>query len=89
MSCAIEIISFQNFSEVLKTCSACRKDFFDKLRRLQPSWRRLSICPEPGESPGAPEARAQMGNMVMTTGTQTRPRITRFTMPALKTVFRL
>ena len=31
VSCAIEIISFQNSSEVLKTCSACRKDFFDKL----------------------------------------------------------
>ena len=31
MSCAIEILSFQNFYEVLKTCSAGRKDFFDTL----------------------------------------------------------
>ena len=29
--CAIEILSFQNFYKVLKTCSAGRKDFFDKL----------------------------------------------------------
>ena len=29
--CAIEILSFQNFYEVLKTCSAGRKDFFDTL----------------------------------------------------------
>ena len=28
---AIEILSFQNFYEVLKTCSAGRKDFFDTL----------------------------------------------------------
>ena len=31
VSCAIEIPSFQNFYEVLKTCSAGRKDFFDTL----------------------------------------------------------
>ena len=31
MSCAIEILSFQNFYKVLKTCSARRKDFFDTL----------------------------------------------------------
>ena len=30
---AISIISFQNFPRVLKTCPACRKDFFDKLGR--------------------------------------------------------
>ena len=30
-SCAIEILSFQNFYEVLKTCSAGRKDFFNTL----------------------------------------------------------
>ena len=29
VSCAIEILSFQNFYRVLKTCSAGRKDFFD------------------------------------------------------------
>ena len=29
--CTIEILSFQNFHKVLKTCSACRKDFFDTL----------------------------------------------------------
>ena len=29
--CAIEILSFQNFYKVLKTCSAGRKDFFDTL----------------------------------------------------------
>ncbi|WP_419046120.1 hypothetical protein, partial [Dysosmobacter sp.] len=28
---AIKILSFQNFYEVLKTCSAGRKDFFDTL----------------------------------------------------------
>ena len=27
----IEILSFQNFYKVLKTCSAGRKDFFDTL----------------------------------------------------------
>ena len=32
VSCAIEILSFQNFYKVLKTCSAERKDFFDTLR---------------------------------------------------------
>ena len=32
-SCAIEILSFQNFYKVLKTCSAGRKDFFDTLKR--------------------------------------------------------
>ena len=31
MSRAIKILSFQNFYEVLKTCSAGRKDFFDTL----------------------------------------------------------
>jgi len=35
VSCAIEILSFQNFYEVLKTCSAGRKDFFDTLRAGQ------------------------------------------------------
>ena len=29
--CTIEILSFQNFHKVLKTCSACRKVFFDTL----------------------------------------------------------
>ena len=29
---AIKILSFQNFYEVLKTCSAGRKDFFDTLK---------------------------------------------------------
>ena len=33
VSRAIEILSFQNFYEVLKTCSAGRKDFFDTLTR--------------------------------------------------------
>ena len=32
MSRAIKILSFQNFYEVLKTCSAGRKDFFDTLK---------------------------------------------------------
>ena len=32
VSCAIEILSFQNFYKVLKTGSAGRKDFFDTLR---------------------------------------------------------
>ncbi|WP_419500920.1 hypothetical protein, partial [Dysosmobacter sp.] len=36
--CAIEILSFQNFYKVLKTCSAGRKDFFDT---LTPPDRRL------------------------------------------------
>ena len=31
MSCAIEILSFQNIIKVLKTCTAGRKDFFDTL----------------------------------------------------------
>ena len=31
VSRAIKILSFQNFYEVLKTCSAGRKDFFDTL----------------------------------------------------------
>ena len=31
VSCAIEILSFQNFYKVLKTGSAGRKDFFDTL----------------------------------------------------------
>ena len=31
-SCAIEILSFQNFYKVLKTGSAGRKDFFDTLK---------------------------------------------------------
>ena len=35
VSCAIEILSFQNFYEVLKTCSAGRKDFFDTLRQRE------------------------------------------------------
>ena len=34
VSCTIEILSFQNFYEVLKTCSAGRKDFFDTLRAV-------------------------------------------------------
>ena len=29
VSCAIKILSFQNFYKVLKTCSAGRKGFFD------------------------------------------------------------
>ena len=33
VSCAIEILSFQNFIKVLKTCTAGQKDFFDTLRR--------------------------------------------------------
>ena len=33
VSRAIKILSFQNFYEVLKTCSAGRKDFFDTLQR--------------------------------------------------------
>ena len=33
VSCAIEILSFQNFIKVLKTCSAGRKDFFDTLNQ--------------------------------------------------------
>ena len=32
VSRAISIISFQNFFKVLKTCSGCRKYFFDSLR---------------------------------------------------------
>jgi len=32
VSRAIKILSFQNFYEVLKTCSAGRKDFFDTLK---------------------------------------------------------
>ncbi|MCI7280841.1 hypothetical protein, partial [Dysosmobacter sp.] len=36
---AIKILSFQNFYEVLKTCSAGRKDFFDTL-----SGTRKSVC---------------------------------------------
>ena len=32
MSRAIKILSFQNFYEVLKTCSAGRKDFFYTLK---------------------------------------------------------
>ena len=39
MSRAIKILSFQNFYEVLKTCSAGRKDFFDTL-----SGTRISVC---------------------------------------------
>ena len=39
VSCAIEILSFQNFYKVLKTCSAGRKDFFDTLR-VPPRTRR-------------------------------------------------
>ena len=34
VSCTIEILSFQNFYEVLKTCSAGRKDFFDTLEHI-------------------------------------------------------
>jgi len=30
---AIEILSFQNYYKVLKTCSAGQKDFFDTLNR--------------------------------------------------------
>ena len=33
VSCAIKILSFQNFYKVLKTCSAGRKGFFDTLKR--------------------------------------------------------
>ena len=35
VSCAIEIISFQNFYKVLKTCSAGRKSFFAPLSGQQ------------------------------------------------------
>ena len=31
---AIKILSFQNFYEALKTCSAGRKDFFDTLENI-------------------------------------------------------
>ena len=48
MSCAIEIKSFQNFSEVLKTCSACRKSLFDKL-----STRGRCAAAAPGAFSGA------------------------------------
>ena len=34
VSRAIEILSFQNFYNVLKTCSAGRKNFFDTLRAI-------------------------------------------------------
>ena len=33
VSCAFEILSFQNFIKVLKTCSAGRKDFFGTLKQ--------------------------------------------------------
>ena len=49
---AIKILSFQNFYEVLKTCSAGRKDFFDTLENIlcridvavveRPAFRALS-----------------------------------------------
>lgn len=42
VSCAIEILSFQNFYKVLKTCSAGRKDFFDTLQ--QGSIATLFFC---------------------------------------------
>ena len=52
MSRAIKILSFQNFYEVLKTCSAGRKDFFDTLENIlcridvavveRPAFRALS-----------------------------------------------
>ena len=52
VSCTIEILSFQNFYEVLKTCSAGRKDFFDTLENIlcridvavveRPAFRALS-----------------------------------------------
>ena len=42
VSCTMMIPIFQNFFEVLKNASACRKDFFDTLRRqpygLPPSY---------------------------------------------------
>ena len=41
MSRAIKILSFQNFYEVLKTCSAGRKDFFDTLRAAEIKSLRL------------------------------------------------
>ena len=42
--CAIEILSFQNFYKVLKTCSAGRKDFFDTLINIY--FRALrQVCP--------------------------------------------
>ena len=34
--CAIQIISFQNFKKVLKTCAGCRKHFFDSLTSAPP-----------------------------------------------------
>ena len=44
MSCAIEILSFQNFYEVLKTCSAGRKDFFDTLKEAGAVSLRFFFC---------------------------------------------
>ena len=41
MSRAIEILSFQNFYNVLKTCSAGRKNFFDTLSRGVPCGEHL------------------------------------------------
>jgi hypothetical protein len=41
VSRAIKILSFQNFYEVLKTCSAGRKGFFDTLKR---AWKTTHAC---------------------------------------------
>ena len=43
VSCAIEILSFQNFYKVLKTGSAGRKDFFDTLTRGRTHKRPASV----------------------------------------------
>ena len=43
VSCAIEILSFQNFYKVLKTGSAGRKDFFDTLSRGRTHKRPASV----------------------------------------------
>ena len=54
MSCAIEILSFQNFYEVLKTCSAGRKDFFDTMSMAEARSRAsamLIFTAEPAACP--------------------------------------
>ncbi|WP_418927307.1 hypothetical protein, partial [Dysosmobacter sp.] len=44
VSRAIKILSFQNFYEVLKTCSAGRKDFFDTLASTRPAGGCFFLC---------------------------------------------
>ena len=53
VSCAIEILSFQNFYKVLKTGSAGRKDFFDTLKKVsRGNYPRLTFsCPVPSGLP--------------------------------------